>query len=442
MIYNEITYITVHFWNNHYLDWKIPMRNPINFIDLFAGAGGLTEGFINAGFTPIVHVEKDKDACDTLKTRSCYHYLKKKNQLDIYNSYLRGAITQEQFYKLVPEIITDSVINITMSENTMESMYHRIDNIMKRKNQTRVHLIIGGPPCQTYSLVGRSRKCMKNDPRNDLYKLYCKVLVKYSPEMFVFENVPGLLTAGKGKYIKRIESAFRRSGYDVEYKIINAMDFGVLQNRQRVILIGWKSGMNYTYPKFGKKDINVCVNDILKDLARIQAGESSIQYSSSDYSGYLKENKIRNKDDILTWHIARNHNERDREIYRHVIKAWNNNQYRLKYTELPDNLCTHKNRNGFLDRYKVVASNLPASHTLMAHIAKDGHYYIHPDLEQARSITVREAARIQSFSDNYFFEGSRTSVFTQIGNAVPPLMAKGIAEALSVELLNKGNLCK
>jgi len=134
--------------------------------------------------------------------------------------------------------------------------------------------------------------------------------------------------------------------------------------------------------------------------------------------------------DILTWHITRPHIERDRQIYRLIINAWQNEHTRLKYTDLPEELCTHKNRTAFLDRFKVVARDLPVCHTITAHLSKDGHYFIHPDFYQARSISVREAARIQSFPDNYFFEGSRTAAFTQIGNAVPPLMAMGIADAI------------
>ena len=145
---------------------------------------------------------------------------------------------------------------------------------------------------------------------------------------------------------------------------------------------------------------------------------------------------IRKKDDVLTWHIARPHISRDREIYRKVITAWFKDKKRIKYTDLPEELCTHRNRTAFLDRFKVVASDMPACHTMMAHISKDGHYFIHPDLEQARSITVREAARIQSFPDDFYFEGSRTAAFTQVGNAVPPLMAKGIAEKIK-EMLEK-----
>ena len=144
-----------------------------------------------------------------------------------------------------------------------------------------------------------------------------------------------------------------------------------------------------------------------------------------------------NKNDILTWHVARPNIARDREIYKMVIHTWNTEKRRLKYTDLPPELCTHRNRTAFLDRFKVVAGDLPFSHTLVAHISKDGHYFIHPDYGQARSISVREAARIQSFPDNFFFEGSRTSAFVQIGNAVPPLMASGIAQALKREMMKE-----
>lgn len=132
----------------------------------------------------------------------------------------------------------------------------------------------------------------------------------------------------------------------------------------------------------------------------------------------------------MTWHVARTNLERDRNIYRLVIQAWNKDHTRLKYTDIPDELATHNNKKSFLDRFKVVARDLTATHTMVAHISKDGHYYIHPDLEQARSISVREAARIQSFPDDFYFEGSRTAAFRQIGNAVPPLLAQKIANAI------------
>lgn len=403
----------------------------ITFIDLFAGAGGLSEGFVCTGYTPVAHVEMNADACHTLRTRTCYHYLKQHNNLGRYYDYLRSVITRDELYSSVPETVLNSVIHQTMNEATMESIFAKIDNAMKVNDVSHIDLIIGGPPCQAYSQVGRSRKCMDNDPRNDLYKLYCQVLKKYEPELFVFENVPGLLTAGNGKYLDSIQSTFKSMDYEVKYDIIQAFDFGVLQRRRRVILIGWKQGANYTYPCFSKIKHSYIVNDVLVDLPNIQAGCQENQYNHGAYSEYLKDTRIRTADDVLTWHLARRHTERDREIYRKAITAWNDGHRRMKYSSLPDELITHKNRSGFLDRFKVLAADLPASHTIMAHISKDGHYYIHPDIEQVRSITVREAARIQSFPDNYFFEGSRTAAFRQIGNAVPPIMAKGIAEALA-----------
>ncbi len=128
--------------------------------------------------------------------------------------------------------------------------------------------------------------------------------------------------------------------------------------------------------------------------------------------------------------MCRYHNDSDREIYKIAIELWNAEQKRLVYAHLPSRLITRKKPEIFKDKYKVVAGNIKFAHTVIAHIAKDGHYYIHPDIEQMRSISVREAARLQSFPDNYFFEGSRRKKFTQIGNAVPPLMAKKIAQGI------------
>jgi DNA (cytosine-5)-methyltransferase 1 len=150
---------------------------------------------------------------------------------------------------------------------------------------------------------------------------------------------------------------------------------------------------------------------------------------------YLKETEIRNGIDFTTQHITRKHNERDLTIYSIAIDKWLNDSERLKYNSIPKELRTHNNISAFLDRYKVV-DPCGHSHTVVAHIAKDGHYYIYPDIKQVRSISVREAARIQSFPDDYFFEGGRTAAFKQIGNAVPPLMAEKIATCIKKLLLN------
>lgn len=409
-----------------------------NFIDLFAGAGGLGEGFIAAGFTPVAHVEMDHYASLTLRTRSCFHFLKQKKRMEPYYQYLRGEKSREELYALIPDVIHDSVICEKLDESTMDLIFDRINHLMQQKRMTRLDLLVGGPPCQAYSGVGRSRKCMKNDPRNRLYEYYFKILKKYDPEMFVFENVPGLETAGEGKYISDIKAKFESLQYELDKKLLDASDYGVLQKRKRIFLIGWKRNTKHFYPVIEKERWNNIIADILIDLPKIEPGDNANVYSG-EISDYLRKTEIRNEHDILTWHVARRHIERDREIYRNVIKAWNYDRKRLKYTDLPGVLLTHKNKSGFLDRFKIVASDLPVSHTLMAHIAKDGHYYIHPDLEQARSISVREAARIQSFPDNYFFEGPRTSAFVQIGNAVPPLMSKAIAASLYKQFTEVGN---
>ena len=274
---------------------------------------------------------------------------------------------------------------------------------------------------------------MVGDPRNYLYMLYCEVLEKYQPKLFVFENVPGLLTANGGSYFDDMRERFSKAGYFLEHRILNSKEYGVLQNRRRVILIGWREGTDFTYPELDKKEQKYLVEDLFSDLPSIEPGEMRNVYKCKS-TEYLRESGIRTESDILTLHQARPNQERDRKIYRQVIEAWNDGQKRLKYTELPEELCTHNNRTAFLDRFKVVAKDMPYAQTMVAHISKDGHYFIHPDIKQARSISVREAARIQSFPDDYFFEGGRTAAFLQIGNAVPPLLASAIAKKLKEQL--------
>lgn len=401
------------------------------FIDLFAGAGGLSEGFVmNGTFLPIAHVEMNKDACETLKTRSCYYYLKENNKLNIYREYQLGVISKEELYDSVPDGLIETVINSEIGESTIEGIFESIDTIFSQDKIEELDLIVGGPPCQAYSLVGRavSANNMKTDPRNFLYKQYIKFLKMYKPRMFIFENVPGILTANKGETFKTILAEFDDAGYSADYRILNSSDFGVLQNRRRVIIIGWKKQYSLQYPTFENCNIQMdaTVSDILNDLPILARGEENNNYLNQP-NEYLEISGIRNAGDILTHHVCRWHNPNDIEIYRHIIEAWNNDHIRLKYTDLPDELRTHRNTTAFLDRYKVLAADVRCSHTMIAHIAKDGHYFIHPDINQCRSISVREAARIQSFPDNYFFEGSRAAKYVQIGNAVPPLMSKGLA---------------
>lgn len=389
---------------------------------------------MRAGFNPIAHVEMNKDACDTLKTRTVYHYLKETNQIDIYYSYLKKKITREEFWDSVPNNLIETVINSEISKDSINCTFKKIDTFLKNK---KIDLIIGGPPCQAYSIVGRARdpKGMKDDPRNHLYKHYVEFLKKYKPKMFVFENVPGILSASNGSFLKKICDAINEAGYEIQIppkKHLNSKHFNVLQDRKRVIMIGWKKGLKHKYPDFIENHTDNTIGDSLfSDLPKIKHGEGSlgIVNYAEDISDYLKETGIRNCIDFTTQHIARPHNETDLEIYRIAVNLLLKKGKRLNYADLPKRLIKHKNTTSFTNRFQVVNPN-GISNTVVAHIAMDGHYYIHPDIKQNRSITIREAARIQSFPDDFFFEGSRTAAFKQIGNAVPPLMAEGIANKI------------
>lgn len=404
-----------------------------NFIDLFAGAGGLSEGFIAQGnFAPVAHVEMNKYASETLKTRACYYFLVENNLLGVYHDYLKGLITQKQLYESVPNGLLDTIINKEISSTSVNEIFETIDKVIKKRNLGEIDLIIGGPPCQAYSLMGRAVDVnkMEKDQRNYLYKQYIKFLKHYKPKAFVFENVPGIVTAGKGERFKRIIGAFRTAGYNVGYNILDAYDYGVLQQRRRMIIFGWREDLQYHYPIPPIVHYNVTVNALLKDLPPLAPGEENNRYVTGCISEYLRTTGIRKPGDVLTLHICRKHNPNDLDIYHHVIDTWNESHNRLKYHDLPERLRTRQNETSFVDRYKLVAGDMPYSHTMIAHIAKDGHYFIHPDINQCRSISVREAARIQSFPDDFYFEGPRSAKFTQIGNAVPPLMAKAIAEEI------------
>lgn len=402
----------------------------LNYIDLFAGAGGLSEGFKRAGFNPIAHVEMNNHACNTIKTRMAYYHLKDNNQENIYLEYLKQNIDQKQFWASVPNEVLNTVINTEISDDTIKEIFNKIDSHKDSKN---VDLIIGGPPCQAYSIVGRARdpKGMADDPRNHLYLHYVKFLKKYKPKMFVFENVPGILSAKNGEFLKKIKEAIDEAGYIVEHKTLTSKDFGVLQNRRRVILIGWKKNKNLKYPTFDNFPMQgEIMKDLFYDLPKLKPGEEKAQATyNKPINEYLNLSKIRNGIDFTTQHVARNHNDRDLEIYRTAIDLWVNKNKRLSYADLPAELKTHKNETAFLNRFQVVDPK-GVCHTVVAHISADGHYYIYPDLNQVRSISVREAARIQSFPDDFFFEGGRTAAFKQIGNAVPPLMAEGIANKI------------
>ena len=422
-------------------------NNGLSYIDLFAGAGGLSEGFIQSGYQPIAHVEMSEYAARTIETRIAYYCLKEKGQLKDYYEYEKGLITRETLLNLIPEEELKTVINKEISEKTIKSIFETIDTIKIEKGIEKVDVIIGGPPCQAYSLVGRAQSShmivpMEDDPRNELYKMYVQFLTKYQPRMFVFENVAGIKTARGGQAFKNLQMYMKRVGYELDYHELNAKDFGVLQSRKRVIIVGWLKGTGYEYPKFDIVQSKAEVWDLLRDLPPLVPGQEAREHTINDtrrLKKYVKENAVRLKEDVLTAHVARSHTAQDIEIYKRTINLWfeNERHERLKYDALPENLKTHRNRTSFVDRFKVVEGDMEYCHTILAHLSKDGHYFIHPDIDQHRSITVREAARLQSFPDSFYFEGPRTAQFVQVGNAVPPMMAKTIADKLKEQLLRR-----
>lgn len=403
----------------------------MNCLDLFSGAGGLTEGFVRAGYNIIAHVEKEFSASLTLKTRIAYHYLKQTNQLKIYYSYLNDEISREKLYSHIPSQLLDSVINEEINDESINDIYNKIDILRGNKE---IDIIIGGPPCQAYSLIGRaaSKSKMVGDSRKYLYKQYLKFLKRYKPKLFVFENVRGMLSSkdeNGNNIFEKIVIEMKEIGYNIDYKILDAKDFGVPQSRKRVIIIGWKNELNFKYPDFETIKNDITINQLFADLPKIKAGEKiNFKKIVPQIEVLSKLNLLDDDFNILSQHISRPNNINDLKIYKIAVNLFKEGKT-LKYTDLPSSLMSHKNLTSFLDRFKVVNGN-GISHTMVAHIAKDGHYYIHPDVKQNRSLTVREAARIQTFPDSYYFENSRTAAFTQIGNAVPPLMAKIIAEKI------------
>ncbi|UVF03188.1 DNA cytosine methyltransferase [Streptococcus equinus] len=404
----------------------------MNIIDLFSGAGGLTEGFRNSNFNILGHVEKDTSASKTLMLREAYHYLKSQKKLLLYKSFMNREISLEELFLKVPKEVLDKTINLEINDQNLSNIFNYFDNFLGN-----VDGIIGGPPCQAYSTIGRARNAGKKDSdgRIYLYKYYIKFLKRYNPKFFVFENVKGLLSFKDStgeKLLPKMEMEFLEAGYSIEYKILNTKDFGVPQSRERLIIFGvqkkYKGATNNFFEQLEELvEPEVSVRSAFKDLPFLASGEENNFYLPISNEYIVKY--FRQDDNLpLTQNISRKNNSNDLKIYHLVAKAKSRGK-NLKYDELDTTLQTHRHTDKFLDRFKALSWDSP-SHTIVAHIAKDGHHYIHPDIKQNRSITVREAARLQGFPDNYYFLDSRTSAFTQIGNAVPPIFSRKIAEAI------------
>lgn len=399
------------------------MNKKYTFIDLFAGCGGLSEGFYRSGFEALAHVEMNHWACETLRKRMRYYGYKS---------------------------IEDEVIEHDITSDDI------IDKIELAVNKRTVDIIIGGPPCQAYSTAGRVRdaKGMASDPRNFLFEAYVKILEHFQPKFFVFENVTGLLSAQvNGKHIFPEIIKALGSSYKVidspEYLVHNTANYGVPQLRKRVIIMGVRKDLNnkevidlynsvkptHWSPdttdagKLGLKKF-ISVQEAIGDLPSVEPGQdaSTPAYNYPCDNSFLK--RIGKKGiSPLYDHIARKHNELDRERFRVMIRNhWSFGQLRKAMPQYE-----HEHARVFDNSYVVQWWDLP-SKTILAHIHKDGFQFIHPDEKQARSFTVREAARIQSFPDDFEFAGSRGEKYKQIGNAVPPLFAEALAKAIKINL--------
>ncbi|MDE0150590.1 MAG: DNA cytosine methyltransferase [Rhodospirillaceae bacterium] len=280
----------------------------MNFIDLFAGGGGLSEGFIQEGYEPVAHVEADLAACNTLRTRMAYHWLRTTGREDLYADYLTGEIGREQLYAEVPRSVAQSVVNDEIRPDTLGRLYGKIDSLL---NGRELDVLVGGPPCQAYSVVGRSRDPdrMVEDKRNYLYKCYAEFLGKYRPRRFVFENVTGLLSAkdsdGRG-YFEAMRQLFRQIGYETEYSTLWARNYGVLQNRKRVVLVGWREGTGGTYPEPEQWIPDVKVSEVFRDLPTLGAGEGTVRPCNRlpCESKWQEDAGVRSTAPV-TWHVAR-----------------------------------------------------------------------------------------------------------------------------------------
>jgi DNA (cytosine-5)-methyltransferase 1 len=445
-------------------------RNRFYAIDLFAGCGGLSEGFTQAGFRVIAQVEMDRWACETLRTRQLYYRLRETGEIRSYYRLLRGRVDRNDILKEFPAIkqsIEHCVIQAEFTKENLDTVLNATEASRVFHNASKFHVVIGGPPCQPYSLVGRSRDPdrMESDSRHFLYEYYLRILERLQPDFFVFENVPGLITAkteGEQIFLKMLQD-FR--GISPSYNIAPSFDeysknprqylldsnaYGIPQRRKRVIFIGYREsllsmnpGVKNVFkrilkpvtPRYGGR----VVEDAIRDLPALTPGEGEDGW----YGGYPYEaltryqKKMRRGSPGILNHRARTHMQSDLERYRFFIEHHLNGDGAANLIDLlaerPDLEPDHSNLDKFLDRFKVQWWDKPAS-TIMAHICKDGHYYIHPDIDQCRSFTVREAARCQSFPDNYRFEGPRTEQFRQVGNAVPPVLSRVIASNILHEL--------
>lgn len=507
-------------------------------VDLFAGPGGLAEGFSSITdtsgkriFDVVMSVEKETSAHRTLRLRAFTRQFARNSLPDDYYAFLRGNISIADLSEAHPKewaaAENEAILATLGSEDGDRLVHDRVDDLLMAsgKDAGRNFIVIGGPPCQAYSLIGRARNAGRKDysPEEDdrhfLYREYIRILARLQPAAFVMENVKGMLSSSVGnrRVFEQILDDLRRPGrsgheytllalapegpdnlytpstFEPRDFIVRAEEFGIPQARHRVFVLGIRNDVLTGSPErmtrtfLRHRGEFRTTSDVIGNLPRLRSG-----LSRNDEPEAWKQ-AIHSAIDRITGAMNSCHSTAAQEIVAGAEEVRSklaemaarprgstDQQFRASNDELeiflrdprldhtinhetrghmPDDLArylfcalfaratkgqsprasdfplalapAHANwKSGkFADRFKVQVPNR-SSTTVTSHISKDGHYYIHPDPEQCRSLTVREAARLQTFPDNYMFLGNRTEQYVQVGNAVPPFLAKRIAEAL------------
>ncbi|MBH0157304.1 DNA (cytosine-5-)-methyltransferase [Fictibacillus sp. 5RED26] len=398
-----------------------------NLIDIFAGCGGLSEGFEKKNnFNVLAAVEWEKPQVQNLINRM----VTKWNINDAARRVLRFDIQRTK------ELV---------SGWNNDPEYGSHEGLDKLLNQKQLDLIIGGPPCQAFSVAGRIRdeNGMRNDYRNYLFESYMKIVRRYQPKLFVFENVPGMLSAKPGgtPVTELIKTEIELSGYHIiddlkTHAQIDLSEYGVPQKRKRVIIIGLRKDLYpnaqeqlkhfYTehLPKY-KESIKT-VRNAIENLPKLLPLDEETKINGKRYS-HSFSNEVAN-------HIPRFHSRRDIKTFQLLAEDLESGYGKYISSESLKQLYTQiTGKTSNIHKYHVLRWDKP-SNTIPAHLYKDGLRHIHPDSVQSRTITVREAARLQTFEDDFEFISSAGDNYKMIGNAVPPKFSEKLAEALEILL--------
>lgn len=407
------------------------IKNKIKMLDLFAGCGGLTDGFMQTGsFTDVAAVEWKEPQVRTLRER----LLKKWGKSNANESVLHFDIQRED--ELFKGWSNDSVFGESKGLDYFVNQASGID------------IIIGGPPCQAYSIAGRVRDehGMENDYRNFLFEHYLSIVHRYKPDVFIFENVPGILSAApqNRKVSEIIPKEFAKIGYiitkNLTKAIVNASDYNVPQNRKRVIMVGVNE------KAFTGVDIQEMLKTFYEEILPSHKGHKTLTVKDAigkmpklkafwDHEHHSKKISHSTPECNISWHQPRYSNPRDMDTFKTLAEDIESGKREYDSKKIAELYETKIGSKSPIHRYHVLEPNLPST-TIIAHLHKDGNRFIHYDSKQARSITPREAALLQSFDSDFEFLGSRGNVYEMIGNAVPPQLAKALAKSL-VELLRK-----